>query len=156
MTTLSPATAIAEPLRAAPSLMRRMLGNASLVIGMALIGIVVVMALAAPWLSPHDPYAQDLSHRLVPPLWHAKGTWAHPLGTDNLGRDYLSRVIYGARISLTTGFVVVIHQKYTTFRIRDHPKGRPNTRFFGLPAATLNGVCGVRGRVCARSWSFSA
>ena len=97
-----------EPLRAAPPLTRRMLGNASLVIGLGLIGIVVVMALAAPWLAPHDPYAQDLSHRLVPPLWHAKGTWAHPLGTDNLGRDYISRVIYGARISLLIGVSVML------------------------------------------------
>lgn len=97
-----------EPLRAAPSLTRRMLGNASLVIGLGLIGIVVVMALAAPWLAPHDPYAQDLSHRLVPPLWYAKGTWAHPLGTDNLGRDYISRVIYGARISLLIGVSVML------------------------------------------------
>ena len=97
-----------EPLRAAPPLTRRMLGNASLVIGLGLIGIVVVMALAAPWLAPHDPYAQDLSHRLVPPLWYAKGTWAHPLGTDNLGRDYISRVIYGARISLLIGVSVML------------------------------------------------
>jgi peptide/nickel transport system permease protein len=104
-TTAAPAI---EPLRAAPSLARRMLANPSLVIGFGLIGIVVVMALAAPWLAPHDPYAQDLSHRMVPPLWHAKGTWAHPLGTDNLGRDYLSRVIYGARISLLIGVSVML------------------------------------------------
>jgi peptide/nickel transport system permease protein len=103
----APASAI-EPLRAAPSLARRMFGNVSLVIGLSLIGIVVVMALAAPWLAPHDPYAQDLSHRMVPPLWQAKGTWAHPLGTDNLGRDYLSRVIYGARISLLIGVSVML------------------------------------------------
>lgn len=104
----APTAPAIEPLRAAPSLMRRMLGNASLVIGLFLIGIVVVMALAAPWLAPHDPYAQDLSHRMVPPLWQAKGTWEHPLGTDNLGRDYLSRVIYGARISLLIGVSVML------------------------------------------------
>jgi peptide/nickel transport system permease protein len=66
------------------------------------------MALLAPLLAPHDPYAQSLPQRLTPPIWHAKGTWAHPLGTDNLGRDYLSRLLYGARISLLIGFSVAL------------------------------------------------
>src|SRR5690606_30641989 len=56
----------------------------------------------------HDPYAQDLTRRLVPPIWHEKGVWANPLGTDNLGRDYLSRILYGARISLLIGFSVML------------------------------------------------
>jgi peptide/nickel transport system permease protein len=99
---------IGEPVRAAPSLARRMGGNPSLVIGLGLVGIVVVMALAAPLLAPHDPYAQDLVRRMVPPVWYAKGTWLNPLGTDNLGRDYLSRVIYGARISLLIGVSVML------------------------------------------------
>ena len=43
--------------------------------------------------------------RLIPPVWYAKGTWEHPLGTDQLGRDYLTRLLYGARISLLIGFV---------------------------------------------------
>ena len=97
-----------EPVRAAPSLARRMGGNPSLVIGLGLVGLVVVMALAAPLLAPHDPYAQDLVRRMVPPVWYAKGTWLNPLGTDNLGRDYLSRVIYGARISLLIGVSVML------------------------------------------------
>jgi peptide/nickel transport system permease protein len=50
-------------------------------------------------LAPDDPFAQDLTRRLIPPVWYAKGTWAHAFGTDNLGRDYLSRIIFGARIS---------------------------------------------------------
>ena len=66
------------------------------------------MALLAPLLAPHDPYAQDLTRRLIPPIWYEKGTWAHPLGTDNLGRDYLSRTIYGARISLLIGLAVML------------------------------------------------
>ena len=70
--------------------------------------LIVLMALLAPLLAPHDPYAQDLTRRLIPPIWHEKGTWAHPFGTDNLGRDYLSRVIYGARISLLIGFAVMV------------------------------------------------
>jgi peptide/nickel transport system permease protein len=59
------------------------------------------VALLAPWLSPYDPLAQDLERRLQPP------SPAHPLGTDDFGRDLLSRVMYGARISLTVGFLAV-------------------------------------------------
>ncbi len=97
-----------EPIRPLPSLARRMLANPALVIGLALVGVVVAMAALAPLISPYDPYAQDLTARLIPPSWHAKGSWVHPLGTDNLGRDYLSRVIYGARISLLIGVSVMI------------------------------------------------
>jgi peptide/nickel transport system permease protein len=96
----------AAPRLASP--LRRMAGNASVVAGVTLVGIVVLLALLAPLLAPHDPYAQDLGRRLVPPIWHEKGTWAHALGTDNLGRDYLSRVIYGARISLLIGVSVML------------------------------------------------
>ncbi len=97
-----------EPVRPLPTLARRMLSDPALVIGLALVGIVVALAALAPLISPHDPYAQDLTARLIPPFWHAKGTWVHPLGTDNLGRDYLSRVIYGARISLLIGVSVML------------------------------------------------
>jgi peptide/nickel transport system permease protein len=70
--------------------------------------LIIIMALLAPLLAPHDPYHQDLSKRLTPPIWHAKGTWDHPLGTDNLGRDYLSRLMYGARISLIIGVAAML------------------------------------------------
>ena len=106
--TVAPMTLAAEPLRPLPSLTRRMIANPALVIGLTLIGIVVAMAALAPWISPHDPYTQDLTRRMIPPFWHAKGTWDHALGTDNLGRDYLSRVIYGARISLLIGVSVMV------------------------------------------------
>jgi peptide/nickel transport system permease protein len=89
-------------------LRRRVFGHAGLLIGAGVLGAVVLMALAAPLLAPYDPYDQDLARRLIPPIWHAEGTWAHPLGTDMLGRDYLSRVIYGARISLLIGFAVML------------------------------------------------
>ena len=59
-------------------------------------------------LAPHDPYAQDLNLRLIPPVWMDGGSAAHPLGTDHLGRDYLSRLLYGAQISLLIGFLTVI------------------------------------------------
>jgi peptide/nickel transport system permease protein len=89
-------------------LRRRVLGHTGLLIGVGVLAAVVFMALAAPLLAPHDPYDQDLARRLIPPIWHGEGTWAHPLGTDMLGRDYLSRVVYGARISLLIGFAVML------------------------------------------------
>ena len=89
-------------------LRRRIFGHKGLLIGSTLLFLIVAMALLAPLLSPHDPYAQDLTRRLIPPIWYEKGVWAHPFGTDNLGRDYLSRVIYGGRISLLIGFAVMI------------------------------------------------
>jgi ABC-type dipeptide/oligopeptide/nickel transport system permease subunit len=67
--------------------------------GLVLAAILVVAAIA-PVLSPHDIAGLDLLHRLAPPAWDAGGSWSHPFGTDPLGRDVLSRVIYGARTSL--------------------------------------------------------
>jgi len=90
------------------SVTARLLSNRSVVAGLILVGAVVAIAVLAPLLAPHDPYTQDLTRRLVPPIWHDKGTWANPLGTDNLGRDYLSRLLYGARISLLIGFSVLL------------------------------------------------
>ncbi len=89
-------------------LRRRVFGNAGLVVGGTIFALIVLMALAAPLIAPHDPYAQSLANRLVPPIWHADGTWIHPLGTDGLGRDYLSRLIYGSRISLIIGLATAL------------------------------------------------
>ena len=91
-----------------PSVLRRVGSHPGLVAGLVLLGICAAMALLAPLLAPHDPYAQDLNNRLVPPVWYENGSWAHPLGTDNLGRDYLSRTLYGARISLLIGLSVML------------------------------------------------
>ena len=85
-----------------------MLNNKALMFGCGLLIFIVACALLAPWISPHDPYFQDLTNRTVPPFWYEKGSWLHPLGTDQLGRDYLSRLIYGARISLLIGISVAI------------------------------------------------
>mgnify|MGYP003670615618 CR=1 FL=1 len=82
--------------------------NKAVTVGGGLLVLLVLVALLAPWISPHDPYAQDLTQRTVPPVWYAAGSWLHPFGTDPLGRDYLSRLLYGARISLLIGVAVAI------------------------------------------------
>ena len=87
---------------------RRIRRNKAVVVGGGLLLTVVLVALLAPWLSPHDPYVQDLTQRTVPPVWYDAGRWLHPLGTDALGRDYLSRLFYGARISLLIGLSVAV------------------------------------------------
>jgi peptide/nickel transport system permease protein len=108
--TIDAGLALSELADRAPAPRRRgkAFAHAGFVIGAAILLAVLGMALLAPLLAPYDPYAQSLAHRLIPPLWHAKGSWAHPLGTDNLGRDYLSRLLYGARISLLIGFAVAL------------------------------------------------
>lgn len=88
--------------------MKRLFANPAFAVGAGLLIVITVMALFAPWLAPHDPYAQDLSNRTIPPVWDDQGSWLHPLGTDPLGRDYLSRLIYGARISLLIGVSVAL------------------------------------------------
>ena len=81
----------------------RILGHQGVLIGVTIVTAVILIALSAPLIAPHDPYHQDLMNRLVPPVWDARGSWEHIFGTDHLGRDYLSRLIYGARISLLIG-----------------------------------------------------
>ena len=81
----------------------RILGHQGVLIGVTIVAAVILIALSAPLIAPHDPYHQDLMNRLVPPVWDARGSWEHVFGTDHLGRDYLSRLIYGARISLLIG-----------------------------------------------------
>lgn len=76
--------------------------------GAAIMGVVVFAALFGPWLVSADPFAQDLNNRLIVPVWMEGGSWTHPLGTDQLGRDYLARLIYGARISLIIGLATAI------------------------------------------------
>ena len=82
---------------------RRALRHRGLLLGSAWLLVVVLVAICAPLMAPYDPYAQDLTNRLIDPVWLAGGSWEHPFGTDALGRDYLSRIVYGARISLAVG-----------------------------------------------------
>jgi len=86
-------------------LRRRIFGHAGLVIGAFVLISIVLMALLAPYIAPHDPLDQVLDRKLIPPIWSGsdKATWTFPLGTDHFGRDYLSRLIWGARISLMIG-----------------------------------------------------
>jgi len=75
-----------------------------------ILSTVLLCAVFAPILAPNDPSNQDLEARLVPPMWAPEGTARHILGTDALGRDLLSRIIYGSRISLIVGFAAVAVQ----------------------------------------------
>ncbi|MDQ7246162.1 ABC transporter permease [Dongia sedimenti] len=81
--------------------MPRWAGPLPLTVGIAVIAVWIVLALGAPWLAPYDPFLQDLAVRLQPP-----GA-LHPFGTDNFGRDILSRVIWSARVDLTMGVIGV-------------------------------------------------
>ena len=77
---------------------RRLLANRLAVVGLVVIGFVVVVAVLAPLIAPFDPTAQELTNTF------AKPDGEHLMGTDNLGRDWFSRLIYGARVSMTVGF----------------------------------------------------
>jgi peptide/nickel transport system permease protein len=77
-------------------------------VGTAVVAAVAASALLASYLAPHDPYAQDVAQRLRPPAWSSGGSSDHLLGTDHVGRDYLSRIIFGARVSLAAGILAVI------------------------------------------------
>src|ERR1700752_461817 len=77
-------------------------------IPVAIVVAFVAAAALAPLLSPGDPYAQSLRKKFTPPVWEERGTWSHPLGTDRLGRDMLSSILYGARVSLAVGALAVL------------------------------------------------
>jgi peptide/nickel transport system permease protein len=70
--------------------------------------LIVASAVFAPWIAPHDPLAVNIRHRLAVPAWMEGGTTAHPLGTDQIGRDLLSRMIFGGRVSIVVGVAAVL------------------------------------------------
>jgi ABC-type dipeptide/oligopeptide/nickel transport system permease subunit len=76
--------------------------------GLAIFLLVVFAAIFAPWIAPHEPGAQNLRLSRLPPAWVEGGRIDYPLGTDNLGRDLFSRIMYGTRVSLTVGFFGVL------------------------------------------------
>ncbi len=101
---------VAQVLEPSPGalLRRRVLGHVGVMTGVVVLTVIIATALLAPLIAPYDPLDQDLTQRLIPPVWHPQGSWAHPLGTDPFGRDYLSRLMHGARISLLIGFTAML------------------------------------------------
>ena len=88
-----------------PELMkRRAKSHLGFILGGSVVLFALLVAIFAPLLAPADPYDQDLTRRLIDPIWGSNGTWDHPLGTDALGRDYLSRIMFGSQVSLMIGF----------------------------------------------------
>jgi glutathione transport system permease protein len=85
-------------------MLRRLLRDRVAVGALIVLALIVLAAVLSPWISPHDPYLTT-RRRLIPPVWDVRGTWAHVLGTDNLGRDMLSRLLYGARSTLLIGVI---------------------------------------------------
>ncbi|MGF1626499.1 MAG: ABC transporter permease [Alphaproteobacteria bacterium] len=75
--------------------------------GLVILVLLVLTAVFAPWIAPYDPGAQNLLAKFRPPVWQEGGSWAHPLGTDSLGQDVLSRLIHGSGVSLIVGVSVV-------------------------------------------------
>ncbi|NBS11857.1 MAG: ABC transporter permease [Gammaproteobacteria bacterium] len=104
----SPGENPADELTPGQVLRQRILNHQGIILGCLLLLIIILMALLAPVLAPHDPYQQVLLNRLKPPAWMTGGSWTYPLGTDHLGRDYLSRLMYGAQISLLIGVATAV------------------------------------------------
>lgn len=107
MTSIDTNEAIAGP-TPAQQMRRRALKHFGFLIGGSIVLLIILAAIFAPLLTSQDPYAQELSQRFLRPVFMTDGTWQHPLGTDHLGRDYLARLLYGARISLIIGLVTAL------------------------------------------------
>lgn len=105
LTALSPTTSAAEsPLRLS---WRRFTQNRFAMAASAVVLLFLLMAIFAPWIAPQDPNDSDLMRRLQAPVWMEGGEWAYPLGCDALGRDLLSRIIFGSRVSIFIGAAVI-------------------------------------------------
>src|SRR5262245_16441786 len=87
---------------------RKFTRNPAALLGMLILVVVVGAAVAAPWITPHDPAKQSLIRRFTPPVWAPGGNPAYLLGTDQVGRDILSRIVHGARVSLVVGVLAVV------------------------------------------------
>ena len=87
--------------------LEKLFRNKTGVAGLIIITVFVLCAFLAPVISPHDPVENSLYDQLKPPVWYTSGTMKNFLGTDDLGRDILSRIIFGARVSLMVGVVSV-------------------------------------------------
>jgi peptide/nickel transport system permease protein len=107
--TLAPPLAVATPLpeRDRSRAWRKLVRTPAAIAGVFILLVVIGAAVAAPYVAPHDPMRQSLLRRFTPPVWVTGGNPAYLLGTDQVGRDILSRIIYGARISLVVGVSAV-------------------------------------------------
>lgn len=108
-TTVDPAAlpaALPAP-HGARRLLRNLARHRSAVIGGALLALILFACFILPWLWGVNPTATSLLNRFVPPVWEEGGRWAHPLGTDNLGRDVLARILIGGRVSLMVAICTV-------------------------------------------------
>jgi dipeptide transport system permease protein len=101
------AAAIPQPPGPILEVWRAFRENRGAVGGLVVMVLLILVALLADVVAPHAPSEQFRDALLRPPVWQAGGSWAYPLGTDDIGRDMLSRLIYGARLSLAIGLVVV-------------------------------------------------
>ncbi len=77
-------------------------------VGLFVLGMFIIFSVFAPWLVPYDPLEQNIDGLLIPPSWQANGSVSHMFGTDALGRDVFSRIIYGCRVTLGSSFLLVI------------------------------------------------
>ncbi len=93
---------------ASRAMWRRVLREPRVLVGAALLSVLIVLAISAPWTAPYAPSNQDLMNALLPPVWVNGGNAAHLFGTDSLGRDLLSMAIYGARVAVYVGLVAPI------------------------------------------------
>jgi len=100
-------SALAAPVHPLRDFWRSFSANKGALAGLAIVTAVLLMAAFAPFIAPYAPDLTDNAVFLVPPAWQAGGSSAHLLGTDAIGRDILSRLIYGARLSLLIGIAVV-------------------------------------------------
>jgi peptide/nickel transport system permease protein len=97
-----------EVIRSARGALGELWSDKAGLFGVGVLALLVLTAVFAPLLAPHDPAAQSLQNRLRPPFWYPEGSLENPLGADGLGRDILSRMIYGSRVSLVVGASVVL------------------------------------------------
>ncbi|MGB3398935.1 MAG: hypothetical protein WBA34_02045, partial [Candidatus Deferrimicrobiaceae bacterium] len=100
--------AIEPRMRFMAETLREVARRPSALVGGMMITVILLVSLAFPLIYPVDPLEQELMARLTPPAWQDGGSADHLLGTDNLGRDVLSRLLYGSRVSLLVGFAAVL------------------------------------------------
>lgn len=104
MTDVALTAGFASVRRKRAGMLSRLLRDRVAVAALIVLGLIVIAAILAPWIAPHDPYLTT-RRRLLPPVWEARGTWTYLLGTDSLGRCMLSRLLYGARSTLLIGML---------------------------------------------------